>query len=151
NILKFAELDLCSVGIPEIPANAKGYEEILLIDTAKTYYKKCIVHQDKLVGAILMGDKSEFAEYKTLIEEKIELSEKRHELLRRSGKKNIHNIELICSCDNVGKGYINNAIEEGVTDIRQLCQRKGAGIGCGSSNPEVKNILEEQIFAVSKV
>src|SRR5690606_15217747 len=151
NILKFAELDLCSVGIPEIPANAKGYEEILLIDTAKTYYKKCIVHQDKLVGAILMGDKSEFAEYKTLIEEKIELSEKRHELLRSSGEKNILIGELICSCGNVGKGNIINAIEEGVTDFRQLCQRTGAGIGCGSCKPEVKNILQEQLFAVSKV
>lgn len=151
NILKFAELDLCSVGIPEIPANAKGYEEILLIDTAKTYYKKCIVHQDKLVGAILMGDKSEFAEYKTLIEEKIELSEIRHELLRSSGEKNILIGELICSCGNVGKGNIINAIEEGVTDFRQLCQRTGAGIGCGSCKPEVKNILEEQLFAVSKV
>ena len=30
-----------------------------------------------------MGDKSEFAEFKRLIEEKIELSEKREELLRQ--------------------------------------------------------------------
>lgn len=42
NILKFADLDLCSIGIPEKPANAEGYEEILLIDTAQTYYKNAL-------------------------------------------------------------------------------------------------------------
>lgn len=151
NILKFADLDLCSVGIPEVPANAKGYEEILFIDTAQTYYKKCIVYQDRLVGAILMGDKTEFPEFKSLIEDRIELSGKRQELLRSNQASAAIIGELICSCGNVGKGNITQAIAEGVSDFRQLCQKTGAGIGCGSCKPEVKNILEEQLFAVSNL
>ncbi|SHN31385.1 ferredoxin-nitrate reductase [Cyclobacterium lianum] len=141
NILKFANLDLCSIGIPEIPVNAQDYEEILLIDSAQTYYKKCIVFRDRLVGAILMGDKSEFAEFKHLIEEKTELSEIRHELLRgRSAKKEMIG-EMVCSCGNVGRGNIREAIASGCREFRQLCQQTGAGLGCGSCKPEVRDLL----------
>ncbi len=145
NILKFADLDLCSIGTPEVPANAEGYEEILLIDTAQTYYKKCIVHQDRLVGAILMGDKSEFAEFKSLIEEKTELSSKRQELLRGNSTKEEMIGEMVCSCGNVGRGNITKAIQSGCKEFRQLCQQTGAGLGCGSCKPEVKGILEGEL------
>ncbi|UCS95271.1 molybdopterin-dependent oxidoreductase [Echinicola marina] len=151
NILKFADLDLCSIGIPEIPANAEGYEEILLIDTAQTYYKKCIVYQDRLVGAILMGDKSEFAEFKSLIEEKTELSKKRQELLRGKSTKEELIGEMVCSCGNVGTGNISKAIQSGCHEFRQLCQQTGAGLGCGSCKPEVKSILEKELPALVKV
>ncbi len=67
--------------VPDDPA----YEEVVFIDKAKRYYKKCIIHNDRLIGAILIGDKSEFLEYRDLIENKMELSEKRLQLLR-SGK-----------------------------------------------------------------
>jgi ferredoxin-nitrate reductase len=76
NILKFSDLDLCSIGIAEAPVNSEGYDEILFIDKSMRYYKKCIIKDDRLVGAIMIGDKSEFAEFKTLIENNIELSER---------------------------------------------------------------------------
>lgn len=153
NILKFAHLDLCSIGEAEIPAEqeADEYEEILLIDQSRRYYKKCIIHKDKLVGAILMGDKVEFAEYKTLIEEKTELSEKRMELLRSgSGKAQALLGKLVCSCGNVGEGNIRNAIESGCGEFKLLCQQTGAGLGCGSCKPEVKNILDSYLISVDK-
>ena len=143
NILKFAELDLCSIGIPEIPANTEGYEEILFLDRAERFYKKCIVFQDRLVGAILMGDKSEFAEFKNLIEEKIELSDKRQELLRGKSLQEPVMGKLVCSCGNVGEGNIEKTIQGGCSDFRQLCQKTGAGLGCGSCKPEIKHILNQ--------
>ena len=85
NILKLSGLDLCSIGIADIPTDSDGYEEILFIDESKRYYKKCIIKDDRLQGAVLIGDKAEFAEFKSLIENKLELSEKRMQLLR-SGK-----------------------------------------------------------------
>jgi ferredoxin-nitrate reductase len=142
NILKLSGLDLCSLGMVEVPDNSPEYEEVIFTDKAKRYYKKCIIHQDRLVGAILMGDKSEFAEFKTLIENKLELSEKRMELLR-SGKAAAPVLgKLVCSCNNVGEGNLTNLIKSGCTEFRQLCQQSGAGMGCGSCKPEMKNILE---------
>ena len=148
NILKFADLDLCSLGMPEIPANGEGYEEILLIDSAQRYYKKCIVHKDRLVGAILMGDKSEFAEFKSLIEEKTELSKKRKELLRGKSSKGEMIGEMVCSCGNVGKGNLLEAMEAGYRDLGQLCQQTGAGLGCGSCKPEIQHLLNQHQVAL---
>ncbi|MFI0492214.1 molybdopterin-dependent oxidoreductase, partial [Flavobacterium sp.] len=64
NILKLEDINLCSIGQVEIPENDDSYEEIVFADLGQRYYKKCIVKNDLLVGAILMGDKNEFAEFK---------------------------------------------------------------------------------------
>jgi ferredoxin-nitrate reductase len=60
SILKVEGLNLCSIGEIESVKGDPNYQEIIYLDKAKRYYKKCIVYQDKLVGAILIGDKSEF-------------------------------------------------------------------------------------------
>ncbi|HEV8287145.1 MAG TPA: molybdopterin-dependent oxidoreductase [Chitinophagaceae bacterium] len=141
NILKIHGTDLCSLGIPECPDDL-NFEEVVFIDKAKRYYKKCIIHNDRLVGAILIGDKSEFLEFRDLIQNKMELSEKRLQLLRSGKKAEPMEGRLVCSCAGVGEGNILNKIKEGCKDIVQLCQLTGAGMGCGSCRPEVKSILE---------
>ncbi|SMD07220.1 nitrate reductase [Pedobacter nyackensis] len=144
NIIKIHGFDLCSIGLSECPDQV-NYEEIVFIDKAKRYYKKCIIHQDKLVGTILIGDKSEFLEFRDLIANKTELSDKRLQLLR-SGKKTEPVIgKLVCSCNNVGAGNLQKKITSGCTDLIQLCESTGAGMGCGSCKPEVKLILQEAL------
>lgn len=141
NILKMHSLALCSLGLAEIPNNDSTYEEIVFIDKAKRYYKKCIVHNDRLVGAILIGDKSDFLEFRNLIENKIELSEKRLQLLRSDKTTEPVLGKIVCSCNNVGEGNLINKINEGCKDHLQLCQLTGAGMSCGSCKSEVKAIL----------
>jgi ferredoxin-nitrate reductase len=145
NILKFSDLDLCSIGIPVVPSGEKGYEEILFIDKAQRYYKKCIIKEDRLVGAILMGDKSEFAEFRELIESKIELSNLRKELLRSGQTREPVLGKLVCTCNSVGKGNIEKLIDGGCDDFNSLCKQTGAGLGCGSCKPEVQQILSEKL------
>jgi ferredoxin-nitrate reductase len=143
NILKFSDLDLCSIGMAEIPVDGEGYDEILFIDKSMRYYKKCIVKDDRLIGAVLVGDKSEFAEFKTLIESEVELSEKRMQLLR-SGKKGEPVIgKLLCSCNQVGEGNIQKLLDEGCTSLPEVCQTSGAGLGCGSCKPEIQRIIRQ--------
>jgi ferredoxin-nitrate reductase len=125
-----------------------AYEEVVFIDKAKRYYKKCIIHQDKLVGAILIGDKSELAEFRDLIRQKTELSDKRLELLR-SGKKGAPVLgKLICSCGNVGEGNIKEAIRGGHTGLEGVCRASGAGMGCGSCRPEILRLLEQALPSI---
>jgi len=142
NIIKIHGFDLCSIGLPECP-DEPGYEEVVFIDKAKRYYKKCIIHQDKLVGAILIGDKSEFLEFKELIANKTELSEKRLQLLRSGNKADPVLGKLVCSCNNVGSENINKKIASGCDNMKDLCLATGAGTGCGSCRPEVKRLLTE--------
>jgi ferredoxin-nitrate reductase len=142
NIIKIHGFDLCSIGLSDCPDD-KDYEEIVFIDKAKRYYKKCIIHQDKLVGTILIGDKSEFLEFKELIANKTELSDKRLKLLRSGKTAELVLGKLVCSCNNVGAGNIRNKIEAGCDNLASLCTATGAGMGCGSCKPEVKRLLEE--------
>jgi ferredoxin-nitrate reductase len=149
NILKMKDLNLCSLGLVEIPAGQNGYEEIIFLDKAKHFYKKCIIKEDKLVGAILIGDKSEFLEFKNLIEKGIELSEKRLQLLRSGEPQQPVKGRLICSCNNVGEENLLEAIKNGTTNFELLCQKTGAGSGCGSCKPEVKTIFENSPHLLS--
>ncbi|AUP77655.1 nitrate reductase [Flavivirga eckloniae] len=141
NILKFNDLNLCSIGDIDVPDNDDSYEEIIFTDLKKRYYKKCIVKDDLLVGAVLMGDKNEFAEFKTMIESKIEMAEKRDTLLRGASNDTPVIGKLVCSCSQVGVGNIEEAIAKGCTDFTELCNKTGAGIGCGSCKTEVREIL----------
>jgi ferredoxin-nitrate reductase len=144
NIIKIHGFDLCSIGLAESP-DEENYEEIVFIDKAKRYYKKCIIHQDRLVGTILIGDKSEFQEYRELISNRIELSEKRLQLLRSGQKAEPVLGKLVCSCNNVGSENIRQKVAEGCTDLKTMCAQTGAGTGCGSCRPEVKQILESTL------
>ncbi|MES2518681.1 MAG: molybdopterin-dependent oxidoreductase [Bacteroidota bacterium] len=144
NIMKIQGVQLCSMGIIETP-KSPDYEEITFIDKAKRYYKKCIIHNDKLVGAILIGDKSEFLEFKDLIAKGIELSDKRLELLRSGKKADPVMGKLVCSCNNVGEGNLKSCISGGCKDFTALCATTGAGTGCGSCRPEVRVILENAL------
>lgn len=142
NILKLSGLHLCSIGIAEIPADGQGYEEILFVDRAMRYYKKCIIRDDRLVGAILIGDKTEFSEFKQLIDEGVELSDRRMKLLR-SGKSPQPVLgKLVCTCNQVGSGNIEQLIAGGCHSLAEICQRSGAGSGCGSCKPEIQAILQ---------
>jgi len=144
NIIKIHGFDLCSIGLSECPDD-ENYEEVVFTDKAKRYYKKCIITQDRLVGAILIGDKNEFLEYRDLIANQTELSEKRMQLLRSGNKPDPVLGKLVCSCNNVGSENIRQKITDGCDTLADLCTKSGAGMGCGSCRPEVKRILEETL------
>lgn len=102
-----------------------------------------------MVGAILLGDKLEFAEFKDLIKKKTELSEKRLTLLR-SGKVAKPVIgRLVCSCNSIGEGNLLEEIRNNLTDFETLCMSTGAGTVCGSCKPEVKAILKQNLKAAT--
>lgn len=90
-----------------------------------------------------MGDKTEFAEYRNLIENRIELSDKRTELLRSQQAKDPVLGRLVCSCNNVGIGNLEQKIREGCHEFKALCESTGAGLGCGSCKPEIKTVLQQ--------
>jgi len=136
NIIKIHGFDLCSIGLPECP-------------NPVDYYKKCIIYQDRLVGAILIGDKSEFQEFRELIANKTELSDKRLQLLR-SGRPPVPVLgKLVCSCNSVGSDNLRQAIAAGCDTLKELCATTGAGTGCGSCRPEVQQILATEMAVLA--
>ncbi|MEJ5350938.1 MAG: molybdopterin-dependent oxidoreductase [Melioribacteraceae bacterium] len=146
NSLKMNSFDLTIIGTTQIPSDDNNYEEIIFIDRRKRYYKKCVVYNQRLIGAVFIGDKSEVNEFKNLIKNKIELSEeKRSKLLRPSNDDISLNGKIICSCNSISESILINKIKTGITNIDELCNETGAGISCGSCRPEIKKILDTQL------
>lgn len=145
NILKYPGLELCSIGLSEIPDDGNSYEEIIFFDKAARYYKKCIIKDNVLVGAILFGDKQEFAEFRELIKNKTELSEKRLTLLRSGSPSKPVKGKIVCSCNNVGEGNLTDELKNSGTTFESLCKNTGAGTVCGSCRPEINAIFVQNL------
>ena len=149
NVLKLAKLDLCSIGLPVVPAGEDGYEEVAFLDRAEGYYKKCIIKDDRLVGAILVGDKAEFADFRDLIHSGLELSERRKRLLRSGAAPEPAIGRIVCACGNVGEGNILRAAESGCMELDEICTSSGAGLGCGSCKPEISRLLDRLLVGAA--
>lgn len=145
NILKVEGLELCSIGMIEKPDDSDLYEEVIFMDKARNYYKKCLIYQDQMIGCILIGDKNEFLEYRDLIKHGNELGDKRTKILYGGGESRQVLGKLVCSCNAVGDENIRQAIRDGVHEMPEICQKTGAGTGCGSCRPEVKAILDDEL------
>ena len=80
NTLKVVDVELTSIGLvnPEEPR----YEEIKKTDKKKGVYKKLVLDQGKIVGAILLGDKKGFTSIKKLIAQETDITKYKNSILK---------------------------------------------------------------------
>ncbi|PJZ49672.1 NAD(P)H-nitrite reductase [Leptospira saintgironsiae] len=150
HILKIPGLELATIRLPdvpmEIPQDKRGeFEEIIFLDRKKRFYKKCIIRNDRLVAAILIGDKSSFSRMKDWVSSGIELGDRRKHLLNDGEMMKPLQGKVVCSCNGVGEGNIREAIQDGERTLDAIGRRTGAGTGCGSCRLEVTTILKSML------
>ena len=142
NILKVHGVQLANVGIAE---EGPGMHAVVLEDAAYRIYQKCVIKDDRLIGLVLFGDTSLFADYRDLVANGIELEDKRKGLLRPATEVKQVEGKLICSCNQVGDGTILRAIREqlaaGACELKAVCAATRAGTSCGSCRPEVQKLI----------
>ncbi len=83
NTLKIVEIDLTSMGkvTPEILKDSSS-EEIRFIDKEKRIYKKIVIQDNKVVGAILLGDRTNQMTIKKMIKSKLSVTNFKDEILK---------------------------------------------------------------------
>lgn len=81
--LKVSGCDVFSAGSIEIntDTNDMPFEDILLNDEKRQIYKRIIIQQDRVVGAVLFGDTEDGAWYAELIADQTPISSIRNKLL----------------------------------------------------------------------
>lgn len=115
-------------------------------------YKRLNVTADGkyLLGGILVGDSSDYNMLLQAYKNKIKLPENPETLLMAPGKSGGFNIGVldlpedatICSCENITKGKICNAIEENnITQVSEIKKCTKAGTGCGGCVPMLDDLL----------
>lgn len=150
NVLKIHGRGVASAGMPSAPPDDPAYEELLFSDPRKRIYKKCVIHRDRLVGCIFIGDTSQFPDYLDLIESGLELDERRDTLLREGASlPEPPRGPIVCSCNRVGEQNLVDAIVDGATTVAQLSLTTRAGTGCGSCLPELRLLLKRELAETS--
>ena len=125
-----------------------GDEEIRYVEESGGIYKKLIVRDGKLAGAILLGDASRGADLLQLFDRGEGVPERRAELLFPAAAAGTDRVEdlpddtQICNCNGVSKGQIVAAVKRGCKSLKVLRETTRAGMGCGSCVARVGQILD---------
>ncbi len=129
---------------------AKPTDEVLTFsEPSRGVYKKLIIRDNLLAGAILLGETDNFGSLMQLFQNNTPLPDVRAELLfgSRTGKSLVKASDLpdaaqICNCNGVSKGQIVAAIRDGgCNSVGKIGACTKAGSGCGSCKPLITEIL----------
>ncbi|MGC8972223.1 MAG: NAD(P)/FAD-dependent oxidoreductase [bacterium] len=78
NILKVAGIDLFSIGIID---KTEGYEVISFLDGDKGIYKKFVINDNKIIGAILLGDRKDAVYIERVVKEGKDISKYKEDIV----------------------------------------------------------------------
>ncbi|HCR1073949.1 TPA: nitrite reductase small subunit NirD [Enterobacter cloacae] len=119
-------------------------------------YKKIVVSHDNktLLGGVLVGGASEYATLVQMMLNGISLPKEPETLIlpafsgsapKALGVAALPDSAQICSCHNVSKGDICQAVSAGATEIGAIKQCTKAATGCGGCSALVKQVMEFQL------
>jgi ferredoxin-nitrate reductase len=137
NLLKVHGVQLAAVGEVE---GRDGDDCITLHDPRRRRYLKAVVRDDRVVGAICLGDLGPWPQLLDLCQSGAELDELRDRLLAPGGGPGGVVGRLVCSCLQVGEDTIRAAAREHGGEVAKVCAASRAGTGCGSCRPEVARL-----------
>ena len=157
--LKVTGIDLFSCGDFMGGQGGKGgTDEIVLNDAAGGVYKKLVVKNDTLVGAVLYGDTADGGWYFQLVKDGQNIRELRDQLLFGqnhvgdgghagvSKAASMPDEAEVCGCNGVCKGDIVKAIKsQGLFTLDDVRKHTKASSSCGSCTGLVEQILASTI------
>jgi nitrite reductase (NADH) large subunit len=138
--LKVAGLEVASMGLTE-PEHE--HDEVLqIIEERKGAYRKLIVRDNRLVGAMLVGNADCAAVLAQMYERGDPLPDNRLDVFA-SGEAiggGFATIE-ICNCHHVSQETLVESIHAGCGSVEDLSARTKAGTGCGSCRGQLLGLL----------
>ncbi|WP_117170478.1 nitrite reductase large subunit NirB [Paraliobacillus sediminis] len=142
--LKVSGVDVFSTGKIVEDKNTKS---IKVFDEWNGTYKKLIVEDGKLAGAVLFGDTKDGTRLLSLIKKAANVEEYLNANdSEQSGASLVAEMpddELICGCNGVSKGTIVDAINtKGLTSLEEVKGCTNASRSCGTCKSLVSDLLE---------
>uniref|UniRef100_UPI001109A378 nitrite reductase large subunit NirB n=1 Tax=Poseidonocella sp. HB161398 TaxID=2320855 RepID=UPI001109A378 len=148
--LKVTGCDLFSAGDF---AEGEGREDIVFRDPARGVYKRLVLKEDRLLGAVMYGDTADGAWFFGLIKDGTDVSEMRETLIfgpsfqggtapdPMAAVAALPDEAEICGCNGVSKGQVVAAINAGAHDIGALRAGCKASASCGTCTGLVEQVL----------
>lgn len=161
--LKLIGVDVASFG--DAFGTMTPCRPIVFHDKSKGIYKRINISEDgrRLLGGILVGEAEAYNMLLQTAKNGLVLPPNPEDLIlgarggsdgaaQGAGIMSLPDEALICSCENVSKAAICNAIVENeFTDVAQVMKCTKAGTGCGGCKPMVVDLLKGTMKAQGKI
>jgi len=152
--LKLMGIDVGSIGDPH--GNDETALSYVYENGPEEVYKKIVVSSDgqTLLGAVLVGDAEDFGNLLQIMLNDMTLPEHPDSLIlpNRDGRDTdifgpdaLPETAQICSCYDVSKGDIIQAVEAGCCTVSDVKASTQAGTGCGGCVQLVTNVLNNEL------
>ncbi|MCC9605082.1 FAD-dependent oxidoreductase [Blastopirellula sp. JC733] len=143
--LKLLDIDVTSLGAPL----GDSPNITLIAASGEDYSRKILLMGGKAIGAFGVGPWSECERLRTVIDAGGRIWPWQQARFQRSGNvwgsdssvQQWPDAAIICSCKNVCKGAIDQAVAAGCASVAEVAAATGASTSCGSCQPLVKQIL----------
>ncbi len=155
--LKVTGIDLFSAGDF---AERDDRDEIVLRDPARGIYKRLVIEDGRLAGAVLYGETGDGAWYFDLLKKRTDVSSMRDTLIFGQAHQGgapldptaavaaLPDDAEICGCNGVCKGTIVGAIRaKGLTTLDEVRTVTKASGSCGQCAPKVEGLLAATLGA----
>ncbi|TKK69755.1 nitrite reductase large subunit [Ilyomonas limi] len=158
--LKLIGVDVASFGNPFIPQSE--CRTVVFEDTMKGIYKRINITPDGkyLLGGILIGEAEAYNMLLQTTKNKVVLPPNPEDVIlgarggtegdAGAGVASLPDDALICSCENVTKGQICNAVTEGCETVDSIKKCTKGGTGCGGCVPMLKDLMVHTMKAQGK-
>ena len=137
--LKVAGVEVATMGISQ-PEREED-EVLQIVQDRKDAYRKVIVRDGRLVGAILVGDTTAAGTLVQYFDRGDLMPADPLELLCQSPAAADPATRIVCNCNKVTEGQLCEAIALGADSIEALGEATKACTGCGSCKSEVAQLL----------
>ncbi len=145
--LKVMGVELAVMGDKE---PSSGEDELVhYSEPSHGIYKKLIIREGRLAGAVLLGEGLATAGLLQAFDRGEVLAENRSQLLfplageaRITPVSEMPDSAQVCNCNGVSKGQIVAAVKAGKRSLKAVCDATRAGTGCGSCKSQVQMLLE---------
>ncbi|MCG7492838.1 nitrite reductase large subunit NirB [Thalassobius sp. Cn5-15] len=148
--LKVTGCDLFSAGDF---AEGDDREDIVFRDPARGVYKRLILKENRIIGAVMYGDTADGAWFYGMIKDGTDVSDMRDTLIFGPAYQGgtaldpmaavaaLPDDAEICGCNGVSKGDIVAAIHAGATSLAEIKATTKASASCGSCAGLVEQVL----------
>ncbi len=142
--LKVAGVDVASMG--RVEPELESDEVIQIVETRRGAYRKMIVRDGKLVGALFVGNTEAAASLVQIYDRGDTLPIDPLEALCPGALfgSGAPADRLICTCHKVTESRLGDAIAAGACTVETLGELTKAGTGCGSCKPALVQLLAKQ-------
>ncbi|MGF1875978.1 nitrite reductase large subunit NirB [Photobacterium frigidiphilum] len=155
--LKLLGVDVASIG--DAHGQTAGAQSYTFNDEVEQIYKRLIVSEDgkKILGAVLVGDVDAYGTLLQMMLNDMELPENPAALILPAvdgeastgfGVDALPDSAQVCSCFDVTKGQIKEAVANGCTDMASIKGTTKASSGCGGCTGLAKQVLDAELASL---